>query len=270
MSLQGSDGIRRRLDRADQHRQDIDAALEWWRNQNPDPWTGYSNPEKTEHRFHLTFNVQPDLIRWGLMFGDAVHNLRAALDNVVWLVAARDMNPAEPKRFTQFPIFLEKDVFFGEAKGKPPGLTQIDSVKDPGVRAIIERVQPWQREDRPDFDHLWWVHEFDRIDKHRVITPVLLVPRDITTDLAIEYASPNEARNALPPLFRVRNEPLEDGAEFLVVYTPTPPKKVQMKHSFALGVGITMSNEVGGITGTLGELCKHVRGIVEEILDYIA
>jgi hypothetical protein len=60
---------------------------------------------------------------------------------------------------------------------------------------------------------------------------------------------------------------LEDGAEFLVVYTPTPPVGVDMKLGASLGVGISQGAMTGGITGTLGELCKHVRGIVEEILD---
>lgn len=269
MSIKGSDAVRRRLDRAEDLRDDIDAALKLWGNQNPNPITSYGNAKKTEHHFHLTFNVQPDLIRWGLLFGDAVHNLRAALDNVVWLVALRDMHPEEPKRTTQFPIFLDRDIYFGNVKGKRSGLSQIDSVKDPDVRTIIERVQPWQHSQSPEQDSLWVVHEFNREDKHQVITDVLFMPLSGESSLAIRYADDATARTALPPLMVGKNAPLEDGAEFFTVYTPTPPVKVQMQHTFTFGIGISMSGQTGGLTGTLGELCKHVRGIVEEILDHL-
>jgi hypothetical protein len=262
--------IRRRLDRAEQLRDDINAALHVWRNRNPNPWTGHTNPERTEHHFHLTFNTPPDPIRWGLLFGDAIHNLRAALDNAIWAAAVRDCGDEEPLRRTQFPIFLDKDEFFGRVKGRRSGQSQIDSVKDADVRAIVERAQPWQRSDRPDFDHLWVVHEFDREDKHRVITPILIVPRQLNTAIQVRYIDEEVAASALPPVLEAKNQPLVDGAEFLTVYTPTPPVEVKMQNRFEFGIGVALDDQVGGITGTLGELCKHVRGIVEEILNCLA
>lgn len=272
MTGHGNDleAIRRRLDRAEQLRDDINAALQFWIKRNPHPWTAHSDPDKTKHHFHLTFNVKPDPIRWGLLFGNAIHSLRASLDNVVWATAVRDCGDQEPLRRTQFPIFLDEDEYFDRVKGKRSGLSQIDSVKSPDVRAIIERTQPWQRPERPELDHLWVVHEFDREDKHRLVTPVFMVPRHINTGLAITYSSHEAAARALPPMVMAQNQPLEDGAEFLTVYTPTPPEKVEMEHEVDFGIGIGLGDQVGGITGTLGNLCKHVRRVVEEILDCLA
>jgi hypothetical protein len=36
------------------------------------------------HQFSLRFELQSDTLRWALLLGDALHNMRCALDHIVY------------------------------------------------------------------------------------------------------------------------------------------------------------------------------------------
>src|SRR5688572_20285944 len=69
---------------------------------------------------------------WPLLAGDAIQNLRSALDHVVYAAASAGNDR------TQFPIFTDRDGYKGQNPNWLKGV--LDSVK-----ATIENAQPYRR-----------------------------------------------------------------------------------------------------------------------------
>jgi hypothetical protein len=105
-----------------------------------------------------------------LLFGDAVHNMRSALDHLVYeLVASNQDRPAGvPNHKTMFPICDTRTRFQTQAhrRGRITGVP-VDAC------AVIERAQPFHRREAGQ-DHrvhpLWVLNQLDNIDKHRRLT----------------------------------------------------------------------------------------------------
>ncbi len=104
----------------------------------------------------------PDGIRVliGLVAGDVVQNLRAALDYLAWQLVI--LNGNDPSlTLPQFPIFIDPAKYREQAPHRLAGMS------DQAI-ALIERAQPYHA--TLPADHLLWVlHEMSNWDKHRVI-----------------------------------------------------------------------------------------------------
>lgn len=98
--------------------------------------------------------------RFSMLAGEIIHHLRSCFDHVIWhfSVGAKINNMP-----VDFPVFLRKPIDKGDVsrfKGK------IQQIADSNVRALIERIQPYNASDPAD-DPLWLIHDFDIIDKHK-------------------------------------------------------------------------------------------------------
>lgn len=106
-------------------------------------------------------------IKFSVMAGEVIHQLRSCLDHIAWQISSVDTRESSPTSI-EFPIFLSKPSdpnTVASYERKVKGIS-------PAVRDLIERIQPYQRDDRfaltgPPNDQLWIIHDFDRIDKHR-------------------------------------------------------------------------------------------------------
>jgi len=96
---------------------------------------------------------------WGLILGDAVHNLRSALDYLAWRLAGSDLADIR----TQFPICLTPDKFKDAAWRLK--LIHADAL------AEIGKLQPYNGPN-PKRAALWLLQELDARDKHKLITMV--------------------------------------------------------------------------------------------------
>jgi hypothetical protein len=97
---------------------------------------------------------------WPLIAGDAIQNLRSALDHVVYEAASRT------NERTQFPIFADPGAY----KDQPTNW--LKGVPD-SVKATIENAQPYRRyPTNPAGSGLWQLRELSNRDKHRTLTTV--------------------------------------------------------------------------------------------------
>ncbi len=104
----------------------------------------------------------------GLLIADAVNNLRAALDNLIWLLSIKTTTPppnpipmSSPWRVVGWPVVLQRDNWKGNC-GK-----QLQFV-DPTIFGEIERFQPFsRREHDPERDEFAVLNELWNIHKHR-------------------------------------------------------------------------------------------------------
>lgn len=111
--------------------------------------------------------------RWSAITGDCVHNLRSALDHIVWALSGGD-DTAPPR--SEFPIFLEEDRYLQRsARGEPArgsGLQKIEGVRPFEAKTKIRQLQPF-RSPKPAEHPLWILHELDNFDKHRALHVVM-------------------------------------------------------------------------------------------------
>jgi hypothetical protein len=151
-----------------------------------DPYAIYSlkDPHAREHVIFLKVTKAPRLHDWAIVAGDAVHNLRSALDHVVWELTIRGLGkPPFPLtkdwRRIEFPVFRERRVYlYGPNPNSTKegvsgsGLYKIRSI-DPRFYALFDSLQPFHDGPKRDRNLLQVLQELDLIDKHRAL-PVLL------------------------------------------------------------------------------------------------
>jgi len=108
-----------------------------------------------------------------LIFGDAIHNFRAALDHLIWaLVREQGIRlSARDARHVYFPMHNSAKAFDDLKQMRTPGLP------DHPHRAILKRYQPYSRGDGPQA--IRWLRHFSDRDKHRVVTPSFIAPQGI-------------------------------------------------------------------------------------------
>lgn len=125
--------------------------------------------EADVHVFRLTPDFPP--LRFGVITGSIVHQLRSTLDNLVWqLVIRNGKTPRAGMGGNKFPIVLdlEENVTFAEKAKKDLRGVHSDDV------AFIERLQPYQCKewglDHPVSEHpLGRLARLSNVDKHQVL-----------------------------------------------------------------------------------------------------
>lgn len=102
---------------------------------------------------------------WPLMIGDAVHNLRSALDHVVWAFSTRNMavkRLQELKRI-QFPICTEFGDYWDAKKGQR---VRRMAFVDDTARTRIDGMQPYHGGNRAGDHPLAHLNALSNEDKH--------------------------------------------------------------------------------------------------------
>jgi hypothetical protein len=163
------DGYKAKLARADQHINAFNLATNEWGNTDPLSTRRESNADGSEHIFYLQLSPEPDIYGWATILGDALHNLRGALDHIVYAlaVAQTGKDPPDDQAKLAFPICSEPK-FFAQSGWR------IRSLDQP-AQAAIERLQPYKRlKPGGSFMPLWWLSQLHDVDKHRFphLTPI--------------------------------------------------------------------------------------------------
>jgi hypothetical protein len=181
------------------------------------------NPEGTE--FRVALNPDWDerkTLRWGVIVGEIIHDLRSALDHMVWeLVAA---NGGTPDRCTSFPICSVEPVngFRSFALANPQSKRHGPLVGlTPDHVSFVESCQPYHG---GNCKRLELINALWNTDKHRhlIAAPVLI--GDPTFDVVGGVIEDRE------PYIK----PDEDPSLVLHV-RPTGPARPQLKVSYDIG-----------------------------------
>lgn len=145
----------------------------------------YSQKEPVYHSFDGTWHTvrfRPVIgelpLRWSLVCGDAMHNLRSALDHLIRQLVLAGGN--EPGRWNSFPIYtdpedFDRDVRNRKKKRGPGPLEGIDP--DGQAWAAIEQAQPYYSS-HPSADPLAMLKTLDDMDKHRTLIVNMLFPAE--------------------------------------------------------------------------------------------
>jgi hypothetical protein len=229
------------LSRAKVHRDVLDADVKAFRDREPHDWISSlsdhpSNPSLAVVTFRIKVKEESPS-EWGLIVGDILTNLRAALDHaVVGHAAGRQHLTEEEERKLNFPILLNSDQWLGapavHATPTTPAKKKVDSARkklvnylDTAVLDVIEKYQPYQH--TPPGEHgLAVLNSLVNQDKHRAVRVVSYVHKNFDVDQADFEVVNIDA----PPT------PMTDGATADVLHVRRPQwKPGQKKHRLIRG-----------------------------------
>lgn len=95
------------------------------------------------------------------MFGDAVHNLKCALD-YAWVQTVEQHVPSAVGKFSKFPVYRTIDDLKGALRG-----AKVDTSSPSLFNLIVTEIKPYDGGDLA----IWPVHRLDIRDKHKLLLP---------------------------------------------------------------------------------------------------
>ncbi len=258
-------GIKAKLDRADQHLEALADEVRIWGEGVPPPHTYWPDVDYDTGCYGIRISIKtPPPIMLSVTCGDLVHCLRSALDHLVCGMVEK------PTKRTAFPLYSDRDDFFCRvelpARRKERG--PLTGLGTGGILfAMVEQVQPYNGPHRLRDHPLYLPADLSNTDKHRAILARAAAHKRLTevnmpsfTGRDIEYVGKAEY---------IVGKPLEDGAEFIKgqFKVPGPNPQVQVAGQFPLDIGF--GQFLVTIEG-LQEIRKVVRGTVEQGLTLLA
>jgi hypothetical protein len=189
--------------------------------------------------FAIERQAPPD--HWPLLAGEAIHNLRSALDHTVHAASGAASG-------TQFPIFTDARDF--RKKGR-----KMISRTPPAVRALIEKAQPYNRlPAHPTLDALARLNKLSNLDKHRVLN---------TVACAVHFPYVGHSVQGVSIRFTDygNDRPLHEGTKVMSFVAPVlEPGEMEVEPNFAYEVRI----EGMPLEGALVAIAKRVFEAVTE------
>ena len=224
-----------------------------------------STADNTRHAIIAKLNPErpPNFERWSVIFADAIHNLRSALDHLVVAIAERQITPWPPPdtvlKSLSFVIADTPDQWRADS-GRTLQLLHDD------VRTAMEFVQPYRRGNDYSPPYLALLRDFTDCDKHRLLALRLTSPMKTLFNEVTWYTPDNH------PSIVGHDGPIEDGTELAVLTFRRPEPKMQI--DFRSEVTVTIGHAPGPKGHTRVEasllLTQLLRPEVEEVIRIVA
>jgi len=247
-----------KIGRAEEHAKAVSEEILAWKNTEPYSITSHRDTQGHHHHLDIHFDSRLNRDRWSVICGDCVHNLRSALDHLIYAVAVHEsgINPPPDERILQFPIADDAGRFAKQS-------WHIQSLSQ-AVRAIIESVQPYNRPHHFLPPLLGILRDFDDTDKHRLLN--VAVHRQQSGNLELEFGLAYRFGGAI----EWNNGDLTDGAQIVAFTVQPPTRNVKCHYTIILAVGLCHAPGPNGVIVTPVEqilplLCEEVRTIVNVI-----
>jgi hypothetical protein len=138
---------------------------------NPNPPINKPADWLMHHRQFRLVSIDPVPERLSLIIGDCLFNARSALDHLAFALANKFTPNMTQAQITgsEFPITADAPM---DARSEARKIGCID----PTAQTVIQALQPHHRGSDYRTHPLWRLHEFNRIDKHRLLTVVVAEP----------------------------------------------------------------------------------------------
>lgn len=145
--------------RAKKHLEEVEELLQRFTESDPYELVAENDPE-TGRREVKVARAEAIPAGIGLAAGDCIHNLRSALDHLIWqLVVANDGNPEDLQ--TAFPVWRTEADFVSAKPGPAKGISK-------QALDLLYGLKPYKGGN----DALWRLHRLDIVDKHRLLLAV--------------------------------------------------------------------------------------------------
>lgn len=221
-----------------EHLEQLDAEVTEYLGAEPKPYRTRGDFKRDRRQYVVVGEISKpmDDLRWGVMLGDAVHNLRSALDHLVWqLVLLNTGKNGGPEN--KFPIESSGRRYWSITKdGKA-------SVRDRALRnvadehrVLVDELQPYRTHPGSRITVLGTLRDFSNFDKHRLLNPAL-VAVDATSERPLRMLTNADAGEQVG--IKVTYFPPEGEAEVLVMDYSCPGEnpQVSMDDDPAIDIG---------------------------------
>jgi hypothetical protein len=251
-------GPRLKIKRAKEHIDDLIRAVDEFFAEPPPPYTFRVEDEYDTGDLVYRAVVNPYSDKWlsdvALIAGDAIHNLRSALDFVAWQLV--EVNGTRPSRRTSFPVADSWKEFENAGPGYIKGASE-QAVE------LLRKVRPYKGGNNA----LWRLHRLDVADKHRLLLAVQGSYKDVTGTW--RAGDGKEFRVRLAPPARTSTFPVVDEAELYRV--PAQYRDSAKKHpepEFTFEVAISDGDVITGqpLIPTLHESVGAVQNVLNIFL----
>ena len=194
--------------------------------------------------------------RFGVLIGDYVHNLRSALDHLVWqLVIANGETPRSGPRGSGFPIFdnhLTRREFRDKAgRGKLRGVHR-DAID------LIEGYQPYQRGGAPARFSL--MHRLDVADKHQLVHTTNTYFRLGAGDVELDLGDHDPPLEVMGQEFLAEG-PIKEGTDVGIVELRDPPPDPQVSMLADVSIDVALQDGTRAIP-VLSAMGSDVSGLI--------
>jgi hypothetical protein len=152
---------RAKIERANHHIARLENRIELL--QQSDVATIEINPKLGNEVIKHDIVDREGITKIALIMGDAVHNLKCALD-YAWVETITKLTPHALRNFAKFPAYPTEDALESALRGHG-----IDQATDLFSR-VMGDIKPYARGNHA----IWPIHRLDIRDKHRLLIPVIL------------------------------------------------------------------------------------------------
>jgi hypothetical protein len=155
-------GARLKLDRAKHHIEELSLGIWRFQSEHPKEVVIDKDPEPG-YKIHKLRLVRPaPLAEFSLLIGDALNNMRSALDHATFACALANGHPKPVFKTCDFPFGKDAPTFNNAVNGRT-SLPQ-------GILALLRSFKAYK-----DGNHLLWaLNTMCNLDKHALITPVVI------------------------------------------------------------------------------------------------
>jgi hypothetical protein len=256
-------GIERKIARADEHFRRLHAEMSAWDARRP--WRLVPEiHDKGRKHFHRLRFLEPVPIDWAVILGEAIHDLRSALDQAIyWLTV--DWTGSELP-LSSFPVYRRRSNFYQRTKkgiwSSSGGMYKIRGI-GPGPQAFVEALQPYpQRYRRFYCRDLRTVHDLWNQDKHRLVhlwglrfrEPQLRLSKYIAAESAIQ----------------IDRRILQDRAIVLKILCRAPNLDVQVKGEIGADLAFYSGKRTsGGTNESLWDIASTIADIARKLTNTI-
>ena len=163
-----------KVGRADEHIAQLKQLCEHYFSQLEHTSTVFVD-EKGVNGLRVSFPETQMIVGIPLCIGDAVHNLRAALDHTFNEILLRLVPDYKDTDRTSFPF----DVTETNLRNKVSNLVSKEGLPRDVADIITEKIKPWKEGHAPFSASyaLWALSKLDNMDKHKFLTPVVVVSK---------------------------------------------------------------------------------------------
>ncbi len=246
-------GPRAKYRRAKEHIDALHREIVRFTHDNPDPKIEHFDKETGRYTLAIKTRDEPDAERWGILLGDAVHNLRGVLDHIVWQLVL--LNGEKPGRHNHWPAATTRERYWCRPKNGSPSLREsaLRGVAE-GPRAVIDGLQPYRAGPQMNQHLLQLLIPLSNADKHRVVQAAVLASLGPPDEL---LARNEDVGNVIEGTFAVG--PLDEHANVVdcrfEITGPNP--HVQMHGNLTVVVGFGQQgfawNAIVGMVPVVGQ-----------------
>jgi hypothetical protein len=249
-----------KIARAQQHRHDLVGRFAAWAGTSrPHPEASIAD-DRLSYEVRVRMRHAPPLEEWSLILGDALHNLRSALDVLVWALAEPASLSEAQRRRVMWPVVVDPKKW-ADAASRSLASVPADVV------TRIGQCQPFNRpEPERDRDGLLILHQLDITDKHKLSLSAKAQATNAAVEHSVEFHDEAAAARNVPPDVTIVSEaPALDGSTIWSGRTTDPIKKIEGKLDLTYQVGVSVGGNFTGVVDLLDGLSGNVMQAVEYV-----